>query len=371
MHQRLFVVGGTGKVGDELLRLVVEKDTAGHKNPSAIVGIANSTHVQFDEREIPAEGLAKILAVQGDSREKMREYLSEGMAYQGHEALLKMVKDAGLDGEVIFVDATALGEEMRIFHRMVLENSQNRVVTANKNPVSLYSMEDFRALAGNRRYNFDVTVMAGRGPIAFAKERVDVRQNVLSIEGMLSGTLGFIFSELEKGKQSFSEIVRSAKENDITEPKPTDDLSGLDVARKLVILARCAGYDVNFENMEIEPLVDKRYGEMSVEESLEALKDEDGRFRELNNEATAAGKVLRYIGTMRIENGALKLSTGLQQVDKKSPFATLRGTKNCVVFGMENDDEHGIISPGAGLTTTARELRVAIAKMIPDVFPRF
>lgn len=369
MIQRVLVIGATGNVGMETIRQICEKDDSRHAhiNPTDIIGIANTTHMRIQRGGLPTDMLLRAT----QSRDFMKEYLEGGKQRYEMMDLLAEIKDEGLDGDTIFIDATSSTDEALAFHLATLNDSHNRIVTANKNPVSRGTIREFDQLAGNRRYNFDTTVMAGGGAIDFANRRLDICDQVEKIEGMLSGTMGYILSELEKGDKTFSDIVREAQEKGYTEPNPFDDLNGLDVARKLTILARSCGYQVGFDQVEVEPLVDPRFGELKGEDFWKELPSENERLIGKCHEAGKKGEVLRYTGKMeRGEHGEIKLSVGLRSYKKSSPFGILQGTQNLVTYKTGGIGEHTIISPGAGLEITAMSIRAAIAKMIPDNFRR-
>jgi homoserine dehydrogenase len=167
-----------------------------------------------------------------------------------------------MDGEVTFVDLTSGKTDMLDFHKQVITQSNNALVTANKNPISLYSMEDFNMLLKKYgRYNANTTVMGGSGAFDFVNERAEmIDDKIHLIKGCFSGTLGYVLSEVEKGKK-FSQVVRAAKEAGYTEPNPWDDLNGLDVGRKILILARLSGNEIAFEDLKIEPLIDEKYAQ--------------------------------------------------------------------------------------------------------------
>lgn len=359
----------------------------GHRNPTEIVGIADSQHVLFDPRGLDTELLSRT----SSKREEVKNLMKErGEKYGALEELVEMVIRSGLDGEVIFVDATSATHAAMTFHKKVLQGS-NYLVTANKNPVGLFTMADFNQLTQSRRYNFNTTVMAGAGAIHFSMSREAIRDRILEIEGMLSGTVGYIFSELGKDGVSFSQAVRSAQEKGFTEPNPYDDLNGLDVARKLLILCRSAGYEAEFNDIKVEPLIGESFKALQGEAFWEALSKEDGRFSDLVQQAKENNAVLRFTAKMELRAGepigteqcsvpmgsvpmgspAPALSVRLRSYPKNSPFDHLTGTQNLVCFQTKSIASHIIESPGAGLEITANSLRDGIARMLPHSSKRF
>lgn len=366
MIQRLFVIGASGNVGREFIKKIISLDTAEHhKNPSKIVGIANSTHYEFKPDGILVEDLKKISL----SQERAKEVLSQKIPYKDLGILLDQVKSTGMDGEIIFIDITAGKEALLKFHKKVITASRNSIVTANKNPISLYGMEDFKILTQyHKRYDTNTTVMGGGGALNFVCERYDIRDFIRKVEGCFSGTLGYILSELEKEEKSFSGIVRAAKEDGYTEPNPWDDLNGLDVARKLLILARYSGLEIDMQDLQIEPLISEKYGELSGEEFLDALKEEDMRFYELVAKAKKRKSVLRYVASLNAKGNSIEISVKLNTYPKDSDFGSLSGTANLVVIEtdtLEAPIPHVIKSRGAGLGVTADALRTGVSKMLP------
>ncbi len=379
MKQRVCIIGATGKVGRELVSQIVNNDLPelqNHKNPTEIVGLANTKNCIIRPEAISTEVLNAISSTKtkelaGLELEKHGEKLNE------LTDLAAAFSDMGMDGEIIFVDVTAGKDALKDFHLKVIGDdvAGNCLVTANKNPVSLYSMEDFYKLTRhNGRYDFDTTVMAGAGPAEWIQKREKIRDSVRKIEGCFSGTLGYILSELEKGEKTFSEIARQAVAEGYAEPNVWDDLNGLDVARKLLILARIAGLEVDMDDIEIEPLVSaEKYAHLEGDKFLEAIAAEDEYFAERVAKAAENGKVLRYVASLKTENGKLKMKVALAECDKNSDLGSLQGTLNAAVIETDICEEplpHIVKSRGAGLAVTAGAVRVGIASMLPGYLPK-
>ena len=172
----------------------------------------------------------------------------------------------------------------------------------------------------------------------------------IKIEAVLSGTLSFIFNNF-KGDLKFSQVVLDAKAKGFTEPDPRDDLSGLDVARKALILSRDCGEQMELNDIKVENLVPKNLREVDVNTFLEKLPEVDSTYESLKKDAECKGNVLRYMAV--IEN--TKVSIELKQVDSQHPFYNLSGSDNMIVFTTERYKNNPLVikGPGAGAEVTA------------------
>jgi aspartokinase/homoserine dehydrogenase 1 len=369
MIQRVAILGASGNVGRELVKQITQFDTQGHRNPTKIIGVASSENFYVTESGITKNIIEGIIA----SRENARAILSKGEKMTNLSQLLAAVQDCGLAGEVIFVDATAGKNELLEFHKQVLQG-QDSLVTANKNPAAFATMEEFDELTKDHgRYEFNTTVMGGAGAVNFIRDQYELRDKIQTIEGCFSGTLGFIMSQLEKGDLSFDQIVREAKDKGYTEPNPWDDLNGLDVARKLVILARCAGARIGIEDVKITPLIPARFAKLEGENFFHELRKENVYFHELRGEALAKNEVLRYMAKADFSTEKPELSVELCSVPKNSEAGSLSGPKNLIKIESAQyagANSHVIMSPGAGLGITAFNLRKGILSALATGLPR-
>lgn len=353
MRQDVFILGATGRVGRTLVKQILsEGDTNPriHRNPTNIVGLATSTNFVHAENGLGDEALIS--------------FLSKPKA--GYESLVSL--DALLDGSIgrhgdlVFVDVTAVGEEMYKFHNQVLENSPFSVVTANKLPLANASYDDFRRLTNQvSRYGYRCSVMAGAEAVAMIRDFVDVHDPPITIEGCFSGTLGYLCSQLEEGKL-FSEALRDAHAQGYTEPDPRDDLNGMDVARKLLILARTAGYNITIgENLDVNPFIPAEFlTDEPVEDFMAKLEMADDYFAGRISEARAEGNTLRYAAKFIARGSELYASTGLQDVPVNGPLGSLHGTANKIVITSHTYkplSPYIVQAPGAGLEITAQNVR--------------
>ena len=230
------------------------------------------------------------------------------------------------------------------------------VITPNKRahsgPIAYY--QDLKRLSRGSRAHFlyEATVGAGLPVIQTLKDLVETGDEIRSISGIFSGTLAYLFN-LFDGTRPFSEIVREAKAKGYTEPDPRDDLSGTDVARKAVILAREAGLTLELSEIEVESLVPPALSAASVDEFLKRLPDFDAPMAERVAAAKRAGQVLRYVATIDVRAGKAKV--GLESFGPTHPFASISLTDNIVQFvtGRYCDNPLIIRGPGAGPAVTA------------------
>lgn len=230
------------------------------------------------------------------------------------------------------------------------------LVLSNKAPLALprsnaASTSFWGEARSGGRLRYEATCGAGLPVISTLHTLLDTGDEVIEIQGALSGTLGAIFSDVASGA-SFSDAVRSAKQRGYTEPDPRDDLSGLDVARKALILARTMGREVDLGDIAIESLVPDHLAGCSVSGFLDRISDLDASMAERAKAATAAGKALKYIATVPA-TGPIKV--GVQGVPTSSVLGALQGPENIVSMRTRRYDDYPLVvsGPGAGAAVTA------------------
>lgn len=228
------------------------------------------------------------------------------------------------------------------------------LVLANKRPLG-GSLADARALLDltathGRRLLHETTVGAGLPIIDTFKKLVESGDRVRTIEGCTSGTLGFLLDEVSSGKK-FSDALRRAMQMGYTEPDPRDDLSGMDVARKALILARLIGYRGELQDIPVDSLVPPTLQFVGRDDFIARMGELDAPWEERARQAHAKGEVWRYIARVSRQ----RVSVTLQSVPLSSPFAALKGTDNQVVFNTMRyrDNPLVITGPGAGPQVTA------------------
>ena len=229
------------------------------------------------------------------------------------------------------------------------------IVTPNKKANS-GDLEYYRSLHETRRssgahYLYETTVGAGLPVVQTLRDLRDTGDDITSIEGIFSGTLAYLFNVYD-GKAAFSDIVKDAKQRGYTEPDPRDDLSGTDVARKLIILGRESGLDLQLSDVKVESLVPAGLEKGSIDEFLEKLPQYDASMRERYEAAKGRGKVLRYVGSLTADG---KATVGLVELDGKHAFANIALTDNVVRFATRRYCNNPLIvqGPGAGPEVTA------------------
>lgn len=233
---------------------------------------------------------------------------------------------------------------------------------ANAGDLDIYRQLKQACRAHNRHYLYEATVCAGLPIIKSLQDLIQTGDEVLSIEGIVSGTLAYIFSHLGKGK-SFSEVVKDAQRLGYTEPDPREDLSGMDVARKCVCLAREIGLPATLDQVKLHDLVPKPLRKGSKENFMSKLADYDDDMQATFSDIANNSHKLHYVGRI--------MPDGVIDVDIKPyagdhPFAHLKGTDNMIVFRTKRYDEQPMVirGPGAGAEVTAGGVFADLMRLI-------
>lgn len=253
----------------------------------------------------------------------------------------------------VIVDCTASAEVGKSYAAWLTRGIH--VVTPNKKANS-GTLPDYRALqeaarAAGTHYLYEATVGAGLPIIQTLRDLRQTGDEITRIEGIFSGTLAYLFN-LFDGRESFSSIVRAAKAKGYTEPDPRDDLSGMDVARKLIILGREMGLTLELADVRVEGLVPAALESCSVEDFMARLPEFDAAMTATLDDARGKGQVLRYVGRVD-EDG--KATVGLMRLDAEHAFAHIALTDNVVRFATRRYCDNPLIvqGPGAGPEVTA------------------
>lgn len=331
------VLLGTGVVGGALLKLLCTPAAARIR----LVGAANSKRQQTDPAQLASRGLREQLRSQGDPRD--------------NATLLAALDTSGVAMKVI-VDATA-SAALAARHAEWLERGYH-VVTANK-ALAGGELPGWRALqaacaSGAARYGDSATVGAGLPVLSTLRRLRSCGDALLTLEGVFSGSLSYLFNQYD-GSVPFSTLLGEARRLGYTEPDPRSDLSGDDVARKLLILARTAGFSLNTDEVEVESLVPEALRPLSTEAFLGRLAELDAPLAARAAEARGRGHVLRYLARLNQRGHA---RVGLVEVPPTQPAARLYGTDNqfALTTTRYNTQPLVIQGPGAGPEVTAQAL---------------
>ncbi|GIV76176.1 MAG: homoserine dehydrogenase [Litorilinea sp.] len=359
LHVILFGVGGVGRA---LVRQMVE-----HRSLHAlrygltlpIVALCDRDGAVVDETGIDDEALLQLVDFKAQGGRLANHPLG---GPQGDPA--GIVDIAGRDDTVV-VDCTA--SEATVPALLLALERGYKIVLANKKPLTVdQEVYDRLAAAGATAgeeggpahslthhlgmSRWETTVGAGLPVIATLNRLVASGDEVSRIAGTFSGTLGYVMTGLQEGRR-FSEIVREAHRLGYTEPDPRDDLGGIDVARKALILARGLGWRLDLADVQVTGLYPPEMDSLSVQEFLDALPQLDETFQRQVAEAAAQGQVLRYAAT--VEGQQCRVGPTLVSAD--SPLGRLRGTDNLVEFHTRWYHPNPLViqGRGAGVDATA------------------
>jgi aspartokinase/homoserine dehydrogenase 1 len=214
----------------------------------------------------------------------------------------------------------------------------------------------------NRHYLYEATVCAGLPVITTLQDLIKTGDEIFKIEGVVSGTLSYLFSELAKGR-AFSEVVLEAKKRGYTEPDPREDLSGMDVARKLVCLVREMGGEVSLDDVKVYDLVPSDLKTCSIEEFLERLPAYDHLIENRLAQSKAKNERLCYVGTA-FHDGTMQVA--IESIPASHPFARLQGTDNLLIFRTKRYQDLPLMiqGPGAGGEVTAAGVFADLLRLV-------
>ena len=313
------VLIGTGGVGSALLAQVKKQRNEllqDHGIEIRVVGIANSRHFIKNSCGINLDNYKELLSASQDN------------AFSVSEAK-QLIEDSHLVNPVV-VDCTS--DEKIALSYIELMQLGFHVVTPNKkaNTGSYDYCEGLRqtALTCHRKFLYEANVGAGLPVIGTLQNLLAAGDSLIEFSGIMSGTLSYIFGLVEDG-YTLSEATANAHKKGFSEPNPRDDLEGMDVARKLLILARECGYKLELSDVEVESVVPEKYLQgKNAQEVLANLKAADEDFALRIAKAKEEGKVLRYVGT--IKDG--KCTCKVEAVDEQNPLFKVRGGENALAF---------------------------------------
>jgi len=264
-----------------------------------------------------------------------------------HDGLEDIVDLAGLPGAIV-IDVTA-AENTTGALQLALQRGYSAVL-ANKKPLA-GPFALFETLTAGGRLRYEATVGAGVPVIAVLRQALlAVDDPVQRIEGCFSGTLGYLTTGLQAG-ESFSALVGQARQQGYTEPDPRDDLGGMDVARKALILARTLGWPLELADVSVAPLFPASLSQGAVADFMAALPALDEEYRRRVAVAHAEGSVLRYVARLTDQTAAV----GLHSVPLDTPLGRLQGADNLIAFhtGIYHSTPLVLQGRGAGVHGTA------------------
>lgn len=324
---------GVGTVGANLLQQLAmqQQKLIDEKHLKIkLVGVANSRKMIFDREGINI-GNYKELLHQSEEKSSLPGFLSRIKAMNIYNS--------------VFVDCTASEDIVSIYKDILLSNVS--IVAANKIAASsdYHTYQELKRIAKKKgvKFLFETNVGAGLPIINTLNDLIDSGDKILKIEAVLSGTLNYIFNTISTDTP-LSQTIRFAKEKGYSEPDPRIDLSGIDVARKILILARESGYQIEMSDVTINRFLPDALFEGSIDDFWKSVSVLDHQFEIDRQRVEAENKKWRFVA--KFENGAAEV--GLQEVDQAHPFYNLEGSNNMVVYSTERYREFPMLIKGYG-----------------------
>lgn len=336
-------ISGLGLIGSTLLQQISQQQEylLEHKLLKInIAGIANSRKMLFKEKGIAPDTWKEQIASEGDTSNTGQ--------------FLQIMKELNLPNS-IFVDCTS-SEDVIKYYQEILQSAVSIITPnklANSGSYENYLQLKQAAMHAGVKFLYETNVGAGLPVIRTLQDLKDSGDEIYKIEGVLSGTLSYIFNSFTTAKdKKFSDVVLEAKQKGYTEPDPRDDLNGMDVARKILILAREIGLSLEPDQVSIEPLLPAEcLNADSLEDFFIALEEANPEFEDKKHHAENEGKKLCYIATLENSVASVKL----REVDASHPFYSLSGSDNIISYTTARYKERPLVvkGPGAGAEVTA------------------
>lgn len=331
---------GIGLVGGNLLEQLKQQQPKLLKEKHLkikLAGVANSKKMLFNREGIDIATFKEKMLADGQNS-SLEQFKNEIIGLNMYNS--------------IFVDCTANNKAAGLYAELL--NANISIVTANKVAASSeyenYALLKKIAKRKGAKFLFETNVGAGLPIINTLNDLMNSGDTILKIEAVLSGTLNFIFNTISENIP-LSQTIRMAKEQGYAEPDPRIDLSGVDVARKLLILVRESGYQFDMKDIKINTFIPEKYFQGSVDDFWKNIPEIDAEFEAKRKKLAEAGKFWRFVA--KFEDG--KAEIGLQEIGANHPFADLQGSNNLVMFTTEryHDFPMMIKGYGAGAAVTA------------------
>ncbi|TYP92204.1 aspartate kinase [Fodinibius salinus] len=335
-------VAGTGAVGQTLLKQLKNLEPEGIT--FRLLGTCNSRKALWDDQGIDLDKTISWSQGQPTNWDQLTEKLTQPHLHN-----------------VIFVDATGSEEVARLYPQLM--ESGAHIVTPSKlaNTFEQSFFDKLQSLteSQNTSFRYETTVGAGLPVISTVKDLQASGDTITEISGVVSGTMTYLFNQLEQGVP-FSDAVADARKKGYAEPDPRDDLSGEDVARKFLTLARTLGLKIDRNQLTVESLIPNELTNVDKNTFLEKLSDCDGEWEERIRKAQNKNEVLRYTGRLKDGN----ISIGIESVSQSSPIGQLNGTNNLIQIFTHRYHQSPLViqGPGAGKEVTAAGVLADILK---------
>ena len=267
----------------------------------------------------------------------------------------------------VFVDATGAESVARRYERLLAAGVHVATPSKRAQTVEQAYFDRLRGLSAETgaRFRYEAAAGAGLPAVQAVADMAATGDHLRSVRGVLSGTLTYLFSEVERGV-AFSAAVREAVRRGYAEPDPRDDLSGEDVRRKLLVLARTAGLRLERADVQVEPLYPQAFRDLPLDAFLDRMGVLDEAWAERARAAAADGAVLRYVGEAWVEGGVVLAEVGVQAVPKASALGGLTGTDNLIALTSDRYRYAPMTlrGPGAGPDVTAAAVFADVLKIV-------
>lgn len=319
-------VAGTGAVGQTLLEQLKKIEPKGIR--FRLLGVCNSRNALWDDHGLHFDSGLDWLKSEDTDWDELKDKLTQPFRHN-----------------LIFVDATGSEEVARLYPELF--SNGIHVVTPSKlaNTFEQSFFDELQSLLSkhNTSFRYETTVGAGLPVISTLHDLQAGGDQINEISGVVSGTMTYLFNQLENGT-AFSTAIVDAREKGYAEPDPRDDLSGEDVARKFLTLARTLGLTIERDELEVESLIPEELQDVDREIFLEKLSDYDSSWKRRIRTAQKRNETLRYTG--QLKDG--KINIGIKSVPKDSPLGQLKGTDNLIQIYSRLYNETPLIIQGAG-----------------------